>query len=290
MAWNGSNGVARETPVAKKAPGTGRGIAAGVIVAAAAVAVWFALRPKTAVEAPKAEALAPKSEIVEVKPAVAETTKPAEPEKQVIKWRGQEYPLYNEKGGKAYVTGYGVRYASPRVITNDTAMSRLPYEARLFKSPSDRTIATLLSTEPGTGFIGSITYDERFTKQFLKSLEKPIEITAEDDEYARLVKETVIATRAELKARHDKGEDVAKIISETREELQQLGAYKTELQKQLQKLSRDATMTEQDLDDYVAAANEMLESRGCSKLSMPDFVRRSVQIRDLRRKEQEEEK
>lgn len=289
MAWNGSNGSANKAPVAKKAPCVSRGIAAGGIVAAAAVAVWFVLRPNAAVEAPKEETTAPKSKIVEVKPAVVET-KPAEPEKQVIKWRGQEYPLYNEKGGKAYVTGYGVRYASPRVITNDTAMARLPYEARLFKLPSDRTIATLLSTELGTGFIGSITYDERFTKQFLKSLENPIEISADDDEYARLVKETVIATRAELKARYDNGEDIAKIINDTRDELQQLGAYRMELQKQLQELSRDATMTEKDLDDYVAAANEMLESRGCSKLSMPDFVRRSVQIRDLRRTLQNEEK
>ena len=66
-------------------------------------------------------------------------------------------------------------------------------------------------------------------------------------------------------------------------ELRELGAYKASLEKLLLEIARKPDMTEKDLDDYVTAANEMLESRGCSKLSMPHFIRQGARLRALKK-------
>jgi septal ring factor EnvC (AmiA/AmiB activator) len=94
------------------------------------------------------------------------------------------------------------------------------------------------------------------------------------------VKEAVKETRQDLKKRFDNGEDIAQTIYEAQKELQELGAYKNELRLQLEQLSRKRDMTEKDMDDYLRAANEMLESRGCSKLTMPELMRRSIRMRE----------
>ena len=217
----------------------------------------------------------PESKMDEIKHTEEKTLK------QTISWRGKEYPLYDEKGGKAYITGYGVRYHTPRVITNSvSAQIAMPWEAKIFKNSADRMIAILLNTEPGQMFVGGFKYDKGFTKRFLKALETPITIDANDSEEVKLVKEAVKETRQDLKKRLDNGEDIAQTIYEAQKELQELGAYKNELRLQLEKLSRERDMTEKDMDDYLRAANDMLESRGCSKLTMPELMRRSIRMRE----------
>ena len=280
MGWNGSGGGSTpvKPKVTAKKPSPVRGLVAGAVLVAAVIGCYFAFfsgseKPQKVVEQKKPTA------IKEVKPAAAPKAKPA-PKKDVIVYEGKEYPLYNSIGGKAYVTGYGVRYATPVVITSKVEKTDYPWCERPFKRYTDRTIASLLYTEPGTFFVGGVTYDERFTKQFLKSLNEPIVIEPDDDEDVKELKQAVIETRKELKARHDNGEDVAEIIQKTHDDLRELGAYKHELEKQLSELSRRKDMTEQDLDDYVTAANMMLEQRGCSKLTMPEFVRRGVRLRE----------
>jgi len=206
------------------------------------------------------------------------------PESTVVRWQGKEYPRFNEKGGEAVVTRYGVKYLTPTVITNRGANAemRIPWEAKQFKHSTDKTIAVLLCTEPGTQFVGGYSYDGGFTEKFLKSLEEPIEVYDDDSEDVRELKQLVAETRRDLKERHDNGEDIAKIIYDTHEEFRQLGAYKADLERQVQSVIRDKTLSEKDLDDLVGAANLMLRERGCSELKMPAFIRRGIQLRAAR--------
>lgn len=259
------------------------GIVAVGVAAIFAIVLWviFGGRAESEKEdsAPKKNAvqkvISPAEKKVEAKTAEEKVAK------DVIIWRGKEYPLYDAKGGKAYITGYGVRYHTPRVITNTaSAQVAIPWEAKPFKHSTDRMIAILLNTEPGQMFVGEFKYDKDFNKRFKKSLETPITIEDGDLEHIRLIKEAVIETRKDLKERMDNGEDIGQVIFDTQKEFQELGAYKHELTRLLEKLSRQKDMTEKDMDDYVRAANDMLESRGCSKLTMPELMRRSVRMRE----------
>lgn len=284
MAWNGSNSAGASVPApkkpAKKSPGLAHGlIAGGAIVLIGIIALYFIGGEP---DEQTVEKKGP-TQIAEVEPEIAERSiAPVVPKKEVVVFEGKEYPMYNAKGGKAYVTGYGVRYHSTNIITSGLDKARMPWEEQQFKRYTDRTIASLLCTEPGSFFVGDMVYDKGFTRQFLASLDDPIVIEPDDDEDVRYLKEAVIETRKELKARYDAGEDVGEILTKTRDEFRELGAYKRELELQLEKVVRDKEMTEQDLDDFVAAANIMLESRGCTKLTMPEFVRRNVRMREQR--------
>ena len=292
MAWN-RNKEDPHSPRLRRAVGRIKGgpsallvllVALAVLAVVVVVAVFLSMGRDAARPVEAAPAAKPKAVVAE-RPAVRPPEPAGEPKKDVVRWRGKEYPMYNEKGGKAVVTGYGVRYLTPRVITNSTesANARIPWEARQFKHRTDQEIAVLLYTEPGTAFVGDYAADERFNEKFLKSLEEPILIEEGDGADVRELKKAVIEARNELKARYDSGEDPAAIIAGAHKELRELGAYKEELAKQLREVARRPEMTEADLDDFVAAANQMLESRGCGKLTMPSFIRRGVRLRARRR-------
>ena len=65
-------------------------------------------------------------------------------------------------------------------------------------------------------------------------------------------------------------------------ELQSLGLYREELKDQIAKLARDKTLRKEDMDDFVKAANMMLEARGGSPLQMPRFAARRFMLESQR--------
>lgn len=163
--------------------------------------------------------------------------------------------------------------------------SKLPLEERIFHTKADKDIAGLLVIEPGADLIGSDEFDERFVKSFLKSIESPIIISKDDSEEEKALKRAVIETKIELKARYDAGEDIAKILTDTRRELRELGAYREDLKKHLDELRRDGNLTVDEMKDYVAAANVMLEERGAKKIVLPEFYYRQMEYRNKMRKQ-----
>ena len=288
MAWNRPS----EDKAKAKVRGEQRnvhlkGLLAGMIVVlgAAFAAWWLWPRGGSAGETPQSETKP--TRVQEVKPAV--TTNKVEKKKDVVVWRGQEYPKYAPDGGEAYITGYGVRYHSPVVITNNMYKKLQHWAAKHFKCPTDRRIAELIDIEPGTAIIGGLKYDPSFTKRFKASLSEPIVIAADDDEDVKMIKQAVVDVRKDLAARLEQGEDIGKVIHDTQTELQQLGAYKMELKRQVEAAMRKPTMTEQDLDDCLEAANLMLKDRGLEPLSVPTIFRKGIQLRERRMKEKKNE-
>ena len=99
-------------------------------------------------------------------------------------------------------------------------------------------------------------------------------VSKDDDEATAELKRAVIESKIELKARHDAGEDIGELMAREYKELQTLGLYREELKDQIAKLARDKTLREEDMEDFVKAANMMLEARGGSPLQMPRFAAR----------------
>ena len=175
---------------------------------------------------------------------------------------------------------YKIYHHRGPIVTNSFAVQTQSLAARTFRNTSDKIIGQLLSVKPGAALFGDVKYDQRFVRRFLESLKTPIVVDSGDSEQVKVLKEAVIEARKELKAAYDRGEDVAQIMTETRRELKELGAYRAELQRQVNDIIRkDARrFSAQDMEDCLNAANKMLSDRGCQPLVMPGLMRHRLKV------------
>ena len=259
---------------------TVRGAIAGAIaVFGAAVAAWW-LWPTG--ETRQDAASTNKTLIKEVTPAKPKLSADEQEKLEhpgMVKVRGKWYPEYNSQGGKIWVTKNWVRYHTPVVHTNRVKKSQSIY-SKAFDNYADREIAILLNAPPGAMRIGSSRpYDERFTKQFLKSLEAPIVISPDDSESVAALKKAVRETKIDLKIRYDNGEDIAKIMNDTNRQLQELALYRNDLRKLVLKESRE-TKDKDARKGLYEAANKMLAERGVEPLKLPTALKRSLELQE----------
>ena len=280
--WNKPSGAAKPEP---KKPSAMRGIiAGGVIVLAACAALFFLFSGGE--DAPKAKAEKERGRIKEVTPAAAPKAE-AEPveKKEPPKPRGPQKVGESRDGW--------IKLPNGRLIKDTGAIhcapARLSLEDQVFDRSTDRSIANLLTVEPGTMFIGdSSMYYKNFTEKFLESLKEPIIITHDDSEDVKLLKQGVIDARKELKARYDAGEDLGAIMRESREQMRELGLYREELEQQVREIVKTKDeLTDSDLKDLLGAANKMLEERGVKPIHLDAAF--AYQIRSKYMEKQQDE-
>lgn len=287
MAWNGSNdrrGDARRVDGGER-PSRVRGAVAALSVVVVAALAFFLARhflsgggdgpqaprdrgkpAKIADAAPRASSGSHSAATNTIQVNEAADVSQAEPNIRFTDTNSAMWRVYHNKGP---------------VITNNYTEANASLSARVFGNMADKQIGHLLSIVPGTPLYGpAMKYDERFVRSFLKSLKTPIVIEKGDTEEVAALKRAVRETKVELKARYDAGEDIAKIMTDTRNELQQLGAYRDQLQAEVNKMLRkDAgRMTDRDMQDFIDAANMMLEGRGAKPLAMPGIMRHRLRM------------
>lgn len=271
-----------------KSPAVGKGMVAGIIVVAAAVAAfWFLSRNQPEVSA---ESKGKKqSKIAEVKPYLAAPVKAEEPKPEPPKPLPPQR-IGETRDGKVLLPD-GTLHTVKGVITSGVA--RVSLIDRTFKHDTDCMLAHLLVVEPGEGFVGdSESIYSGFEKEFLKTLDDPIVYDKNDSDYVKELKMGVQALRQELLDARANGESIEKVLMDTRDQLQQLGLYRQELEEQVLRMSEDG-MNQQDYNDLITAANKMLEERGSKPLELPSTVKHAVRlgqlIRDNEAKEKEKE-
>lgn len=289
MAWNGSDNtgsVPVKKPAGVKPAASGsvpKVLLAAAVVAAlcAAVVVYFLLRDDGGT-VPKAPEKPSGGKIVEVTPAQVTNRAPTTPAVQ----EGKKVEIRKLENGKfmKYVDGkeawmYPRKSIDPPARTNGQNRV-LSIEQRIFKYRSDMEIAGLLMAQPGDMAIGDPEYDKFFKQDFLKSLVDPAFPRDGDTEEERALKNAVTEVKAELKERYDAGEDLAKIMYDARKELRELGAYKQELEEEVRKRAKDGSLSAEDIDDLVTAANVMLESRGIAPIRKGGFLRHQLKLRN----------
>ena len=139
--------------------------------------------------------------------------------------------------------------------------------ANPWKTTSDSQLSTLLFADPSQPNL-SIPFDRHFVKQFVDSLDKPIVIDPEKDS-AELQeqKKTMIAVREALKKEMDAGNDITEILNAERETQQRLRGLRENLMANLREIEKTVA-SEQEMSDYIEAANQMLEKEGLSKVRM----------------------
>ena len=225
--------------------------------------------------------------IADVAPETVQATPAAkpEPDKPAGRTTAKGTPIPDnvhpdERGVMRYPTGQ--RWADP----NDLHIVKHPQKRKLFKRTCDNQIAIMLSLDPtkmAPFLIGKRRpYGDKFIKDFHDSLYDTYEPDPADTKEEAAVRQMVMDTRKELKAAMDRGEDIAKLMNATQEELDRLCQYQDTLKKELRAIDRDASISDEDFKDYLAAANKMLEKQGLKGLTMPSIATRQARIAKMK--------
>lgn len=157
------------------------------------------------------------------------------------------------------------------VVTNRVAdYGKSKYS--IFANRSDNEIAGILMMNPGDPVVGLKRYDRWFTQQFLKSIETPITIAPDDEPWQADLKRNVLQARFELKEAYDRGEDIDAIMSESRQQLQDLSKYKQAI-KQLYAQNMKACETDEEVNELQQAVNIMLEEKGCAPINFTPLTK-----------------
>lgn len=160
-----------------------------------------------------------------------------------------------------------------------TRVDRVKSEYEIFKHRSENHLAFLANVPLGTSVIGNKKYTPRFMDDLRKALEEDIVISPDDTEQIRGIKQSVIEVKRELKRLIANGEDIPKILTETFNEIQKMGTIKKDLEKEIRKANRDSTMTDDDMELLVKAANQMLEEKGISPINYNPLTRKILRGR-----------
>jgi len=289
MAWNGSaeKGAANapKERAAKAPPSKWRGLVAlVVVVAAGGLAAWWFMRPSGR-DALVASDMAKPSQIAEVKPAVVtnavvEEVAPApEPEKPDPNARPTR-PGQKLNGYVMLASGRLHKVKGERVY--DPSETSKPKYA-IFKHPSENIIAGLLSVKPGNMLVGTPRYNGKIIEDFSKSLFDPIEISPDDSDEDKELKRLVQEAKENLRAEMNAGKDIEQILMDERAECQRLAQYKQTLKRSVYEEMRKDDVTEADIEDYVQAANKLLEQKGIAPLELGPISRVKLKKKEIKK-------
>ena len=272
MAWNQPNttghSARRSTP--RKAY-KGIWLVVATFSAIAAVGLVIALLPREKVTPSTAVEVSTKTQKnTQKKSSPVSVPKPQQPVE--VKVDPNARPTKVGEVVNGYVMLPSGRIHKPTgVVTNRVAdYGKSKYS--IFENRSDNEIAGILMANPGNAVVGTKRYDKWFEKQFLKSIETPIEILPDDEPWQADLKKLVMQARLELKEAHDKGEDIAAIMSESRQQLQDLSKYKQSV-KQIYAQNVKECATEQEVADLQKAVNVMLEEKGCAPMNFTPLTK-----------------
>ena len=169
-----------------------------------------------------------------------------------------------------------------RVITNkvDTATSKSRYD--VFEHRVEGELAFLACMPLGTVVIGSRDFDETFMKELNEALISKITINDDDTDETRYYKQAVIDLKKQIKTMLKNGDDIAAALTQTRKELQDLGVYKTQLEIELNRfMSNGDEASDEDVEDFVKAANIMLKEKGIEPFDFNPLTRTIMRHRPL---------
>ena len=264
-----------QTITRQSAPNVLQGIAAGAIVIALATGAWYLLKQKHVEPVHNAKVNKP-SRIVEATPKIPSISVAPEPESPAP----EEVPYWERESPEGLTfrqkMKWNIHHRAPAAYTNNTSQTEQQPAYAIFDTRSENSIAALLTVPPGTSAVGDPEYELWFTRDFLKSLETPIIVTKDDTPEEAQLKRDMIATKIDLKARYDAGEDIALVMKEAREELQRLSVYRTEIESAFREMTSKPGITEQDIDDFVESANIMLEAKGIEPMTLGPIAKRRL--------------
>lgn len=256
-------GVAGKKPrkAMKAAPSKYRGLVAATIVVLGTGAALFFLMPKSE------NSLEEKKDVKrQIKPAIADVAKTnlevkAVVVKAVVKEEQQKkpkhpgfgkFPVEVDENGDRWIVRNGRRR---KVIRGGTVGT----SRQLWFNKAENVISALVTVKPGDPIIGFDldNIKESFAQSLLNKIEFSDEDTIEEKKEKRLVQEA----KKNLVAMIKEGGDLETILKEEYGNIMRMYNYRNDLQKELDSLRKKGASV-QEMDDYIKAANKILEDRG----------------------------
>ena len=251
-------------------------------LAAVGAAVWMMLQNEAPTERAKPKKTRSAGLAAEVTPAKA-----AKPQKATGKLR----PKTREERLAWFEKKYGTNIpenlkSTVYFLKNPPQQTFRPKPRRedVFKHHSERTIAALLLHTPGTFMIQRSVYDDRFDRDFVKSLEEPIISEDGDDQETKELKMAVNDVKAEIAERMRAGEKPSDIVNEIMNTAYELGKYSRNMEDMVREIADDPSKTDADVEEFVNAANKLLKEKGSKEMEMPNLFRRQIRLKMLARK------
>ena len=145
--------------------------------------------------------------------------------------------------------------------------------------PSERRIASLIQVEPGTEFIEKPEFGEAFNQDFINAMLDKIEIKDDDSDKVKRIKEGVTAAKKEISelCKAD-GKKPSEVMNEFATSLYELGRYRQDLESELATASKNGDISNEDVQDYYRAANELLKKKGLEPLKIPSLKGRAKRL------------
>ena len=282
-AMNIAEGVPRRQPSSRRPPSrtvtwmTRISVALAVIGSAVLLTVLLGKKPEQL--PPQVKPPPAKKAVRAEKPAAAPVPKPA----AALSPRQEPPEPPPQKVGETR-NGYillpsGRLHRVRGVVTNTASSVKSKYA--IFKHPSENVLAGILMAKPGQAMVGTPRYNGRFTENFLKSLSEPILISDDDPADIRDLKNAMIEVKKELMAAHERGEDIEEIVLDARRECQEMAQYRHKLEVSIHEFAKkEEGLTSKDVDDYIAAANEMLAKKGIAPLNPSAIIRIKMKLKE----------
>ena len=272
----------------QRVPLTRKVVILAVAVLVVAGGVWWLLamrettRPPVVKPAPaKVEKPVPRQPVA--KPAAPPKEEPKEEPRKVVP---KGTPMSERKPPKTYRDENGIlRYEGGARARDPNrphhVAQRLgpdPLNDPVFKTRPENEIAMLLTARPGDTILALCRYDDAFEAQFMSTLGHDLEVTEDDTPAHAELKRAMAETKKELAERIKNGEKLADILEETRSELRRLADYRRNMEKMVADAARNPENTEQDVADYLTAANKMLTDNGLKPIKS-GIVRKNILMR-----------
>lgn len=288
MGWNGSSAAGNAALIKskkigkKKAAGASssafKGIVALVVVALG-VGAFYVLEN---IEPAKVDEVVTekKGAISEVEPEIVPTFQEEVSQKEET----PEEEEYIEVNGKKIKLAADPKTGKPKYDKNVRIipMRAADIKPKRFEFDAEEDIASLLEVEPGTPMYGEIPFGKRFKDSLVNSFMTPVEIKPTDDEYTKELKRQVQEVKDEFKELVLNGGDPAEEMRKARQQLIELGQYRTSLLQELNQLRKSGECTAQDMLDLQEAANKILESKGVKPIELPKVLIRNMELKERR--------
>lgn len=281
MAWDQPTNYAKKSPPRKGGRGKVYG-AIAILVTVCAVGFWLIMRGGEQATTGDADRSRRTGKIAEVKPSISTNSSYGAAKPAVVK-EEKPKPLPPQRVGELR-DGYrllpdGTLHRVLGIVTNSPP--KMSLADKTFTHSTDVELGNLLMVEPGDDLLGDTAGMYRgFGKELDAALAEPIYYDKDDTELQRELKEGVKELREELKRRRAAGEDIEKVMEDTRDQLKELSLYRQELEDQVRQRSTDE-LTQKDYEDLVAAANQMLEERGIKPLELPATLKHTIRLRRI---------
>lgn len=238
----------------KNVKGLYTALAIGAVVLVAAIVV-LSVRSRPEEETEEVVKKAPAKEIT------FETSKaPTNVAEKVVEERPKKkhpnfgrFPVEVDENGDRWIVRNGRRR---KVIRG----AQVGTSRQLWFNRAENIISALVTVKPGDTIVG-FEIGPGFLQEFANSMLNKIEVTPEDTPEEAEEKMLVKEAKSNLAKALQDGEDIEQIVRDEYKNVMKLYNYKQELTKGLEDLRKQGASL-QELEDYVTAANKLMEKYG----------------------------